>query len=35
MGFTDVLQHAALWHAVPPFPTVSEIWLRLLAQYGL
>jgi dihydrolipoamide dehydrogenase len=19
-----------LWHAVPPFPTVSEVWLRLL-----
>ncbi|MER7005298.1 NAD(P)/FAD-dependent oxidoreductase [Dactylosporangium sp. NPDC000555] len=24
-----------LWHAVPPFPTVSEIWLRLLEQCGL
>jgi pyruvate/2-oxoglutarate dehydrogenase complex dihydrolipoamide dehydrogenase (E3) component len=24
-----------LWHAVPPFPTVSEVWLRLLEQYGL
>ncbi|MFC4534110.1 dihydrolipoyl dehydrogenase family protein [Sphaerisporangium dianthi] len=24
-----------LWHAVPPFPTVSEIWLRLLEAYGL
>jgi dihydrolipoamide dehydrogenase len=24
-----------LWHAVPPFPTVSEIWLRLLEEYGL
>ncbi|GII23243.1 hypothetical protein Pme01_28400 [Planosporangium mesophilum] len=23
-----------LWHAVPPFPTVTEIWLRLLEQYG-
>ncbi len=21
-----------LWHAVPPFPTVSEVWLRLLEQ---
>jgi pyruvate/2-oxoglutarate dehydrogenase complex dihydrolipoamide dehydrogenase (E3) component len=21
---------ARLWHAVPPFPTISEIWLRLL-----
>jgi dihydrolipoamide dehydrogenase len=24
-----------LWHAVPAFPTVSEVWLRLLEQYGL
>ena len=24
-----------LWHAVPSFPTVSEVWLRLLEQYGL
>jgi dihydrolipoamide dehydrogenase len=24
-----------LWHAVPAFPSVSEIWLRLLEQYGL
>lgn len=24
-----------LWHAVPPFPTISEIWLRLLESYGL
>ncbi len=24
-----------LWHAVPPFPTTSEIWLRLLESYGL
>ncbi|MGK5683667.1 dihydrolipoyl dehydrogenase family protein [Actinoplanes sp. URMC 104] len=23
-----------LWHAVPAFPTVSEIWLRLLEAYG-
>jgi dihydrolipoamide dehydrogenase len=23
-----------LWHAVPAFPTVSEIWLRLLETYG-
>lgn len=26
---------AALWQAVPPFPTVSEVWLRLLEAYGL
>jgi pyruvate/2-oxoglutarate dehydrogenase complex dihydrolipoamide dehydrogenase (E3) component len=24
-----------LWHAVPSFPTISEIWLRLLETYGL
>ncbi|WP_327070738.1 dihydrolipoyl dehydrogenase family protein [Kitasatospora sp. NBC_01302] len=24
-----------LWHAVPAFPTMSEIWLRLLEQYWL
>ena len=24
-----------LWHAVPSFPTLSEIWLRLFEAYGL
>jgi hypothetical protein len=24
-----------LWHAVPSFPTVSEVWLRLLETYGI
>ncbi|MHA7240885.1 dihydrolipoyl dehydrogenase family protein [Arthrobacter sp. TMS1-12-1] len=24
-----------LWHAVPAYPTVSEVWLRLLEKYGL
>jgi dihydrolipoamide dehydrogenase len=24
-----------LWHAVPSFPTLSEVWLRLLERYGL
>jgi dihydrolipoamide dehydrogenase len=24
-----------LWHAVPAFPTRSEVWLRLLEHYGL
>jgi pyruvate/2-oxoglutarate dehydrogenase complex dihydrolipoamide dehydrogenase (E3) component len=24
-----------LWHAVPPFPTISEIWLRVLEAHGL
>jgi dihydrolipoamide dehydrogenase len=25
---------ARLWHAVPSFPTLSEVWLRLLEAYG-
>ncbi|MFS0894887.1 dihydrolipoyl dehydrogenase family protein [Microbacterium sp. 179-I 3D3 NHS] len=25
---------ARLWHAVPAYPTISEIWLRLLETYG-
>jgi pyruvate/2-oxoglutarate dehydrogenase complex dihydrolipoamide dehydrogenase (E3) component len=24
-----------LWHAVPSYPTLSEVWLRLLETYGL
>jgi dihydrolipoamide dehydrogenase len=24
-----------LWHAVPAFPTMNEVWLRLLEAYGL
>jgi pyruvate/2-oxoglutarate dehydrogenase complex dihydrolipoamide dehydrogenase (E3) component len=24
-----------LWHAVPAFPTINEVWLRLLEEYGL
>jgi pyruvate/2-oxoglutarate dehydrogenase complex dihydrolipoamide dehydrogenase (E3) component len=27
------LEH--LWHAVPSFPTRSEVWLKLLEKYGL
>ncbi|MFT5564347.1 MAG: pyruvate/2-oxoglutarate dehydrogenase complex dihydrolipoamide dehydrogenase (E3) component [Myxococcota bacterium] len=23
---------ARLWHAVPSFPTISEVWLRLLEE---
>ncbi|WP_454044350.1 dihydrolipoyl dehydrogenase family protein [Cellulosimicrobium sp. Marseille-Q8652] len=26
---------ARLWHAVPSYPTVSEVWLRLLEEQGL
>ncbi|GGL37492.1 NAD(P)/FAD-dependent oxidoreductase [Phycicoccus endophyticus] len=25
---------ARLWHAVPAYPTISEVWLRLLEAYG-
>ena len=24
-----------LWHAVPSYPTMSEVWLRLLETFGL
>jgi hypothetical protein len=24
-----------LWHAVPSFPTLGEVWLRLLEAYSL
>lgn len=24
-----------LWHAIPAFPTLSEVWLRLLEAYGM
>ena len=24
-----------LWHAVPAYPTISEVWLRWLEEYGL
>ncbi len=24
-----------LWHAVPAYPTISEVWLRLLEAAGL
>jgi pyruvate/2-oxoglutarate dehydrogenase complex dihydrolipoamide dehydrogenase (E3) component len=45
-GVSDLLQAATiaivgevpldrLWHAVPSYPTMSEIWLRLLETYGL
>jgi len=23
-----------LWHAIPPFPTVNEVWINLLEKYG-
>jgi hypothetical protein len=24
-----------LWHAVPPFPTMNEVWISLFENYGL
>jgi pyruvate/2-oxoglutarate dehydrogenase complex dihydrolipoamide dehydrogenase (E3) component len=24
-----------LWHAVPSYPTRSEVWLKLMEEYGL
>ena len=30
----DSLMSDRLWHAVPSFPTMSELWLRLLEAYG-
>jgi hypothetical protein len=24
-----------LWHAVPSYPTIGELWLRLFEAYGL
>jgi dihydrolipoamide dehydrogenase len=35
VAVTAEVSLARLWHAVPAFPTVSEIWLRLLEAYGL
>lgn len=29
------VQLGRLWHAVPSYPTISEVWLRLLEKYGL
>jgi pyruvate/2-oxoglutarate dehydrogenase complex dihydrolipoamide dehydrogenase (E3) component len=29
------IQISRLWHAVPSYPTISEIWLRLLETFGL
>lgn len=34
MAIVGEVPIARLWHAVPAYPTVSEIWLRLLEGYG-
>ncbi|WP_018638141.1 dihydrolipoyl dehydrogenase family protein [Parafrankia elaeagni] len=35
IAITGAVPLEDLWHAVPSFPTVSEVWLRLLEAYGL
>lgn len=34
IAITGEIPLKRLWHAVPAFPTISEIWLRLLEAYG-
>ncbi|MEU0566035.1 FAD-dependent oxidoreductase [Nonomuraea sp. NPDC005983] len=33
VAITGEISIERLWHAVPPFPTISEVWLRLLETY--
>jgi pyruvate/2-oxoglutarate dehydrogenase complex dihydrolipoamide dehydrogenase (E3) component len=35
IGIVGEVPLRRLWHAVPLLPTVSEVWLRLLEEYGL
>ena len=35
IAVTGQLTVDTLWHAVPSFPTMSEVWLRLLEEFGL
>jgi pyruvate/2-oxoglutarate dehydrogenase complex dihydrolipoamide dehydrogenase (E3) component len=35
IAVTAAVPLSQLWHAVPAFPTRSELWLRLLEKYGL
>ncbi|MCD6016793.1 MAG: NAD(P)/FAD-dependent oxidoreductase [Solirubrobacterales bacterium] len=35
IAVTAAIPLEQLWHAVPTFPTRSELWLRLLEEYGL
>ncbi len=34
IAITGEVPLSRLWHAVPAFPTMSEVWLRLLEEYG-
>jgi pyruvate/2-oxoglutarate dehydrogenase complex dihydrolipoamide dehydrogenase (E3) component len=33
IAVTDQVPISRLWHAVPCFPSISEVWLRLLEAY--
>jgi dihydrolipoamide dehydrogenase len=35
VAITGRVPLTTLWHAVPAFPSMSEIWLRLLEEYGI
>jgi pyruvate/2-oxoglutarate dehydrogenase complex dihydrolipoamide dehydrogenase (E3) component len=35
IAVVDQMPLDRLWHAVPAYPTISEVWLRLLEAYGL
>src|SRR3954447_2673882 len=35
LAIAGTVSMQTLWHAVPSFPTVSEVWLRLMESYGL
>ena len=34
IAVTGEVPLSRLWHAVPSYPTLSEVWLRLLESYG-
>ena len=35
IAVVDQVALERLWHAVPAYPTISEVWLRLLEACGL
>ncbi len=35
MAIVGAVLISRLWHAVPAYPTISEIWLRLLGTFEL
>jgi pyruvate/2-oxoglutarate dehydrogenase complex dihydrolipoamide dehydrogenase (E3) component len=34
IAIVDQVPLERLWHAIPPFPTVNEVWIDLLENYG-